>query len=227
MDIRGINVKMMSNNRQVRDNASNTEVKHDANTRDSVVDDSSVRNIKITKKKDSLKEIITVEEIRDGKKYLSFVEVEPSRSRVMIDIFGPVKGGEVGFLGSYEIRKDMIMDSHGLKSTLPREVIDLLFLLKDNGVDFGEVNIEEIANRKPNKIYDLAYRFGIGLYEIIGGIVGASIFGAIGVLFGPISPVLNAIVGGLFGLSVGLLLESNEYIKYAWKGNKYLKNKEK
>jgi len=211
------------------------KVKCDKGNIDAVVDNSSnkdnlkeiitvVGNAKIKIKKDYLQQTITVEEIRDGKQYLSFVKVEPSIGRVTIDIFGPVKGGKVGYLGSYDIRKDMIMDFHGLKSTLPREVIDLLFLLKDNGVDFGKVNIEEIANRKPNKIYDLAHRFGIGLYEIIGGIVGASTFGAIGVGSGPIVAAILAVVGGLTGLTLASqAVKSNEYIKFASK----LKNAEK
>ncbi len=230
MDIKGINinnvnnVNMMSNNIQVRDNAcntNNTQVKDNANNikenTDSVVDNPSVEkeeviqltpNIKMKKRKSPLSDFveITLEEIKDGKKYRSYIDIYLSEGRVSVDIFGTSKGGKSVLLGSYEIRKDMIMDKlHGLKSNLPREVIDLLFLLKDNGVDFGEVNVEEIANRVD----------GIGLYKIIGGILGASIYGAIGVSFGPISTVLYSIVGGLLGLSIGTLLEleRNEYIK--------------
>jgi uncharacterized membrane protein len=253
MDIKGINinnvnnVNMMSNNTQVRDNASNTnntQVKDNANnTRektDSVVDNPSVEkeeviqltpNITMKKRKNPLSDFlaITLEEIRDGKKYRSYVDIYPSKGRVSVDIFGTSEEGKSVLLRSYDIRQDMIMDNlGGLKSTLPREVIDILFLLKKNGINFGKVNIEEIANRKPNKIYDLSYRVdGMGLYKIIGGIVGASIYGAMGVRFGPISTVLYTIFGGLLGLSIGTLLESNEYIKYASKGNKYLEKKEK
>jgi uncharacterized protein YcfJ len=103
--------------------------------------------------------------------------------------------------------------------------------LKDNGVDFGKVNLEEIANRKPNKIYDLAYRMdGIGLYKIIGGIVGASIFGAIGAIgvgCGPIVAAMLAVGGGLTGLTLASIVESNEYMKFASKGNRYFENKKK
>jgi hypothetical protein len=130
MDIRGINinnvnnVNMMSNNPQVKYNANNTNANNTKENIDSVVDNSSVSNIKITKKKYPLNEFITVEEIRDGKKYWSYVDVEPYRSRVSINIFGTGEGGKSVLLGSYEIRGGVIMDKlHGLKSTLPREVI--------------------------------------------------------------------------------------------------------
>jgi|GEM_PF-2451622 len=244
MDIKGINindVNMMSNNRQVRDNPSN-KVKDDANnTTDSVVDNSSVEeegfiqltpNIKMKKAISPTGNFIaiTLEEIRDGKKYTSIIDIQPSKGRVSVYTLGPKEGGEYGLLRSYEISKDMIMNSfHGFTSTLPREVIDLLFLLKDNGVDFGKVNIEEIANRKPNKIYDLAHREGgIRLYRIIGGIIGAgifgaiaaSIYGAIGASFGPIPTVLYAILGGLMGINVGSFLEIDEYVKFASNSNR-------
>jgi len=87
MDIKGINinnVNMMSNNTQVRDNASNTnnkQVKDNANNikenTDSVVDNPSEEeviqltpNIKMKKRKNPLSDFlaITLEEIRDGKK---------------------------------------------------------------------------------------------------------------------------------------------------------------
>jgi hypothetical protein len=242
MDIKGINinnVNMMSNNTQVRDNANNTndtQVKDNVNdtkeNTDSVVDNSSVEkeefiqltpNIKMKKRKSPLSDFveITLEEIRDGRKYRSYVDIYPSKGRVSVDIFGTSEEGKSVLLRSYDIRQDMIMDNlGGLKSTLPREVIDLLFLLKKNGVNFGKVNIEEIANRKQNKIYDLAY--SKGLYKIIGGVVGASIYGAMGARFGPISTVIGAIFGGLLGATMATLVESNEYAKYASKGNKYL-----
>jgi len=240
MDIKGINinnVNMMSNNTQVRDNAcniNNTQVKDNANNTkentDSVVDNLSVEkeefiqltpNIKMKKRKSPLSDFveITLEEIRDGKKYRSYVDIYPSKGRVSVDIFGTSEEGKSVLLRSYDIRKDMIRDNlGGLRSTLPKEVIDLLLLLKKNGENFGKVNIYEIANRKPNKIYDLAY--SKGLYKIIGGIVGASIFAALGVSHGPITTVIGAIFGGLLGATMATLIESNEYAKFALEGNK-------
>jgi hypothetical protein len=243
MDIKGINinnVNMMSNNTQVRDNVSNTnntQVKDNVNNTkentDSVVDNPSVENEEFIQLTPNIKmqirkglvtdfQAITIEEIRDGKKYRSYVDIYPSKGRVKVDIFGTNEEGKSVLLKSYDIKQDMIMDNlgAGLRSTLPKEVIDLLLLLKKNGVNFGKVNIYEIANRKPNKIYDLAY--SKGLYKIIGGVVGASIYGAMAARFGPISTVVGAMFGALLGLTAATLIESNEYAKYASKGNKYL-----
>jgi hypothetical protein len=238
MDIKGINinnVNMMSNNTQVRDNASNTnntQVKDNVNNTkentDSVVDNPSVENEEFIQLTPNIKmqirkglvtdfQAITIEEIRDGKKYRSYVDIFPSKGRVNVDIFGTSEEGKSVLLKSYKIKQDMIMDNlgAGLRSTLPKEVIDLLLLLKKNGVNFGKVNIYEIANRKPDKIYDLTY--SKGLYKIIGGVVGASIFAALGVSSGPVTTVTSAIFGGLLGMTIATALENNEYIKYASK----------
>ncbi len=192
-------------------------------------------NIKI-KKWESISPIsenLYLEEIKDGKVYRHHIDIQPDRGRAFISTYTDDENGNPVNLGRYEIREDMIFDMTsgrtGFKKTLPKEVIDLLYLLKNNGVDFGNVKLDLIALNKDNKIYNLLNSFdsplgGMG-YTILGAALGSLLLGVFGAsIMG--GPVIGAIAGFLAGGLLGSTFDNQVAINYALKGNIFYDEKE-
>lgn len=194
-----------------------------------------VPNIRIKKWESAppVMEKLDLEEIKDGKVYRHHVDIEPDRGRAYVSTFTDDENGNPINIGRYEIREDMIFDmtkgKTGFRKTLPKEVIDLLYLLRDKGVDFGNVRLDLIASNKDSKIYNLLNNFdsplgGMG-YTILGATLGSVLLGTLGAsIMG--GPIIGAIFGLLAGGLLGSTLDNQAAINYALKGNIFYEKEE-
>ena len=178
-------------------------------------------------------EQLYLEEIKNGKIYRHHVDIEPDKGRAFISTYTDDENGNPINVGRYEIREDMVFDmtkgKTGFKKSLPKDVIDLLNLLKNNGVNLGKVNLYALSLNKENKINNLLTSFdgpfgGRG-YTIIGGVLGSILFSALSSSI-PGGIIVGAIFGFLFGGSIGSLIEGQQAINYALKGNIFYDEKE-